>query len=108
MPTPSQLTLDIDTSPQAADAAPAPAWADQCRAAVELAVRAGLTFQAADLVTHYGLPEPTHPNQWGAAFSTFAHEGLITKAFASPSRRTTVAGSLVWNWSGTHDIPKAA
>lgn len=107
MATPRQLTLNIDTSPQAAGAGPSTAWIHQCRAAVELAVRAGLTFQAADLVTHYGLPEPTHPNQWGAAFSTFAHEGLIAKAFASPSRRTTVAGSLVWNWSGTHSAQAA-
>lgn len=62
----------------------------------------GRVFQAADLAD-LGVPEPHHPNAWGARMNAAAKRGVIERVGSGPSRRATVAKSLVYYWRGTAD-----
>ena len=57
-------------------------------------------FQAFDLVETYAIPEPDHPNRWGAVLTRAARAGLIVPVGAARSRRPTTCGSLTRTWRG--------
>lgn len=77
-------------------------WFRDCAdRAIEQLARRGAEFQAHDIVALLGVPEPRHPNAWGARFSAAARRGVIEQAGYAPSSRPTVAGSAVRLWRGT-------
>ena len=77
-------------------------WAAQCDAAIRVAARLGLPFQAADLVQAGLLPEPDHPNRWGPRFLAASRAGVITSTGFAPSKRPTVHRSICRTWKGAH------
>jgi hypothetical protein len=99
--------LDIFTEAEARKAqgiaqvdANADAWWKSCAdQALEHLAQSGRVFEAYDLVL-MGVPEPHHPNAWGARMNAAAKRGLIRNVGAGPSKRPTVARSLVRYWQG--------
>lgn len=72
-------------------------WKQTADQAIRHLAGTGETFEAYDLVLR---PEPHHPNAWGARMSAAAKHGLIVNVGAGPSKRPTVARSLVRYWRG--------
>lgn len=60
----------------------------------------GRVFQAYDVAETYAVPEPDHPNRWGALLTRAARDGVIVAVGAAPSRRPTTARSLTRTWRG--------
>lgn len=79
-----------------------PWWFDTAMQAVRAMAATGRVFQAYDLVETYRIPEPDHPNRWGALFVRAAHAGVIVPVGAAKSRRPTTAGSLTRTWQGAY------
>ncbi|MEU6034014.1 hypothetical protein ABZ801_01250 [Actinomadura sp. NPDC047616] len=78
-----------------------PDWWDQAVAAVRKLAATGAPFQAYDLVTRCGLPEPSNPaKQWGALFAALSREGLIIPTGYGHSRRPTARSSAARIWRG--------
>jgi hypothetical protein len=75
-------------------------WLSTAMQAVRVMATTGREFQAFDLVQTYRVPEPDHPNRWGALFTRAAREGVIVPVGAAPSRRPTAARSLTRTWRG--------
>jgi hypothetical protein len=75
-------------------------WSSTAMQAVRAMAATGRVFQAFDLVETCGIPEPDHPNRWGALLTRAARNGVIVAVGAAPSRRPTVAGSLTRTWRG--------
>jgi hypothetical protein len=75
-------------------------WMRTALQAVKAMARTGREFQCYDLTTAYNLPEPDHPNRWGALLTRAARDGLIVAVGAAPSRRPTTAKSLTKLWRG--------
>lgn len=59
----------------------------------------GIEFDAYDL-TKAGVPEPDHPNRWGALFHTAKTQGLIEHAGYHQSERPGRAGGVCAVWRG--------
>lgn len=74
-------------------------WRDCCDRGIEELARRGHDFQAVDLVD-LGVPEPWHPNAWGARLHHAARRGLIEPVGYAQSRRPTVKASVVRVWRG--------
>lgn len=74
-------------------------WKSTADQAIAHLASTGEVFEAYDLVL-LGCPEPHHPNAWGARMSAAAKHGLIVNVGAGPSKRPTVARSLVRYWRG--------
>jgi hypothetical protein len=81
-------------------------WRDLAEAAVREAAKTGKPFTAYTLTGEpYNLPEPGHPNQWGALFSYMKRHNVVTtteRGFTTSGRPKT-AGSAVREWVGTAD-----
>ena len=75
-------------------------WISTAMQAVRAMAAGGQVFQAYDLVEVYGIPEPDHPNRWGALLGRAARAGLIVSVGAAPSRRPTACKSLTRTWRG--------
>lgn len=75
-------------------------WMNTALQAVRAIAKSGREFQAFDLVEAYHLPEPDHPNRWGALLTRASREGLIVPVGAAPSRRPRTARSLTRTWRG--------
>jgi hypothetical protein len=82
-----------------ADASADDWWKATADQAIRYLAETGRVFEAYDLVL-LGCPEPHHPNAWGARMSAAAKHGLIRNVGAGPSKRPTVARSLVRYWQG--------
>ncbi len=99
---PQQLTLD-DLLLAGRDQAERNAddwWMHTAMQAVRAMARTGREFQAFDVAETYHVPEPDHPNRWGALLTRAAREGLIVATGAAPSRRPATARSLTKTWRG--------
>jgi hypothetical protein len=83
-----------------ADAATDDWWRSICDAAIAEAARRDVPFQSYDLVTELGIPEPSSGKFWGPRFSAAAKAGIIRYHSYAPSKRPTVAGSIVRVWVG--------
>lgn len=68
--------------------------------AVRAMASTGREFQAFDLVESFRVPEPDHPNRWGALLARAARQGVIVAVGATPSRRLSTAQSLTRTWRG--------
>lgn len=75
-------------------------WLHTALQAVRAIAKTDQKFQAFDLVETYGVPEPDHPNRWGALLTRAARNGWIVAVGAAPSRRPTTARSLTKTWRG--------
>lgn len=75
-------------------------WRDAADAAIARAAASGEVFQAADLPTRWGCPEPRHPNAWGARIGAAARAGVIRAVGYGQSNRPTTARSAVRLWQG--------
>lgn len=104
-----QLTLDFDAVPSEeavlagrdqAERNSDDWWVRTALQAVRAIAKTGREFQAFDLVEIYGVPEPDHPNRWGALLTRAARDGVIVVVGAAPSRRPTTAKSLTRTWRG--------
>lgn len=74
-------------------------WKSCADTALKQLAATGRVFEAYDLVL-MGVPEPHHPNAWGARMNAAAKRGVIRNVGAGPSKRPTVARSLVRYWQG--------
>lgn len=76
---------------------------DWWRSCVEAGLRhlaaTGSPFDAFDL-TELGVPDPDHPNRWGAAFRAAATGGLIEPIGYRESRRPSRSGGVCRVWRG--------
>lgn len=76
---------------------------DWWRSCVEAGIRhlaaTGSPFDAFDL-TELGVPDPDHPNRWGAAFRAAATGGLIEPIGYRESRRPSRSGGVCRVWRG--------
>lgn len=75
-------------------------WIRTALQAVRALAKTGQEFQAYDLVEIYAIPEPDHPNRWGALLTRASRDGLIVAVGAAPSRRPATARSLTRTWRG--------
>jgi hypothetical protein len=75
-------------------------WRDCCDRGIAELARRGHDFQAADL-TALGVPDPDHPNRWGARLHLAARRGVIEPVGFAQSHRPTVKASIVRTWRGT-------
>lgn len=73
-------------------------WPTAMRAVRWLAQVPG-EFDAWD-VTMLGVPDPDHPNRWGALFRAASTAGVIVPAGYTQSRRPGRAGGLCRTWRG--------
>lgn len=74
-------------------------WTATALQAIRAIAKTGREFQAFDLV-ELGVPEPDHPNRWGALLTRASRDGLIVATGAAPSRRPRTARSLTRTWRG--------
>lgn len=79
-------------------------WKACALAGVEHLAATGTPFTAYD-VAALGVPEPDHPNRWGAVMNIAARAGTIRAAGYVPSPRPTVHRSVVRQWIGAQDAP---
>lgn len=96
-----QLTMDFTAQPGVDRAIEnADSWWLDCawRAVREMADR-GVEFEAADLVD-LGVPEPDHPNRWGALMRAAHTKHVIKPVGYKRSRRAARAGGVTRTWRG--------
>ncbi len=82
-------------------------WKAQALQAIATLAATGRRFQAHDLVRR-GVPEPDHPNRWGAVFNLARRRGLITWAGYAPSNRPATKRSILRIWRGTNQARRSA
>lgn len=75
-------------------------WRDAAERALSWWAAIGVEFDSYDL-TELGVPDPDHPNRWGALFKAAADQGRIAAVGYRPSRRPTRHGGVVRVWKGT-------
>jgi hypothetical protein len=84
------------------------AWWKSCAdAAIAHLAAQGRPFDAY-AVAELGVPEPQHPNAWGARFHQAARDGVIQPCGVVQSRRPRTARSLVRLWVGVDPAELAA
>lgn len=81
-------------------------WRSTAMQAVRAIAATDREWQCYDLVADYGVPDPDHPNRWGALLGHAARLGLIVPVGAAPSRRPATAGSLTRTWRGAPRPPE--
>lgn len=74
-------------------------WRDSAERALRDLAASGRTFEAYDL-TEMGVPDPDHPNRWGALFRAAHTAGLIEPVGYAQSRRPGRSGGLTRLWRG--------
>lgn len=83
------------------------AWREVAHRGVELLGLAGADFTVEDL-RRLGVPEPTHPSQWGGVFVAAHREGLIRCVGSAPAGRRPRHRSLNRVWAGVIEAGEAA
>lgn len=92
----------------AAVLANADAWWRSCaELALVYLARCGAPFSADDL-TDLGVPDPDHPNRWGALFRAACSRGEIVPVGFTVSRRPSRRGGVVRVWAGVGSEAVAA
>lgn len=76
-----------------------PWWHDCALRALSWLAEGGRPFDAFDL-TELGVPDPDHPNRWGALFNAARQSGLIECVGFRESRRPSRAGGVCRVWQG--------
>lgn len=76
-------------------------WRDAAERALLWWAESGVPFDAFDL-TEIGVPDPDHPNRWGALFQGAVQSGLIVPVGYRQSRRPTRHGGVCRVWKGVH------
>lgn len=74
-------------------------WASLARTAITDLAATGRPFSA-DHVRDMGVPDPDHPNRWGAAFSSARKAGVIRRVGYAPSTTESRHGGVVTVWQG--------
>lgn len=74
-------------------------WRDCAWRGVEYLAAAGADFTAPDL-TELGVPDPDHPNRWGALFRAALTAGLIVPVGFTTSTRRSRHGGVLRVWRG--------
>lgn len=74
-------------------------WRDCCDRGIAEMASKGVVFSAFDLID-LGVPEPDHPNRWGARLRIAAQRGVIIHAGYGSSRRPSRRQSVVSYWRG--------
>ncbi len=86
-------------------------WRDCADRALTHCCESGREFTADDL-RELGVPEPDHPNRWGALFAGAHARGVIEPVrFSTSSRRARHGGTYrVWRgaWQGVHTVQTPA
>lgn len=82
-------------------------WRDVAERALSWWAEAGVEFDCYDL-TELGVPDPDHPNRWGALFTTAQQAGLIVPVGYRPSRRPSRHGGVCRVWKGVRKVGTAA
>lgn len=93
---PEQLTIDLGEVLENAD----DWWRSVAERGLMYWARSGIPFDAHD-VTLLGVPDPDHPNRWGALFQAAARAGLIEPVGYHRSRRPGRHGGVCRVWKGT-------
>lgn len=75
-------------------------WKDCAWRAIETLAASGLPFTSHE-VLDLGVPDPDHPNRWGALFRAADAAGLIRPIGYQQSTRPSRHGSVVRVWVGT-------
>jgi len=78
----------------------APDWDRQAMKAVREHAATGATFDAYTL-TLAGVPEPRHPNRWGALFRAAATAGIIQAVDNHRSQKPSRRGGRCLGWQGS-------
>lgn len=78
-------------------------WADSAWRAMAVLAETGREFTAYDL-TEMGVPDPDHPNRWGALFAAAHKQEIITPIGFEQSRRRARHSGVCRIWRGQ---PKA-
>lgn len=74
-------------------------WLDGVLRAIESLARSGAIFTTDDLRRDpYSLPEPPHPNHWGAAFAKARADGIIKPVGYASSRTVSRNGGVLRLW----------
>lgn len=74
-------------------------WSDCAQRAIRDLASSGREFTAYD-VQLLGVPEPDHPNRWGAAFRAACMRGVIRSAGFVRSSRPSREGGVCRLWVG--------
>lgn len=78
-------------------------WLDTVDYAILCHANSGRTFTVEDVRIRcrgVALPEPKHPNAWGAAFSRAAKQGLIERVGYQKNRLASAHSRIVSTWRG--------
>lgn len=75
-------------------------WRDTAERALSHLASTGRAFTAMD-ITDLGVPDPDHPNRWGALFSTARTRGEIEPLGWTYSRRPSRSFGVCRVWIGT-------
>lgn len=81
-------------------------WRSCALAGIRHLAALGEPFTAHDVAT-LGVPDPDHPNRWGALFSTAAHAQIIRPVGVVRSDRRTTHRALVRLWVGAQQNVRA-
>lgn len=93
-------TLLDDVKTTFADALDAdPWWFDIAERALAICAESGSEFTAQAL-RDLGVPEPEHPNRWGALFKVASQKGIIVPVRFSVSTRRARHGGVLRIWRG--------
>lgn len=74
-------------------------WMSSAMRALRWWADSGQPFEAFSL-TELGVPDPDHPNRWGALFRAASTAGLIEHHGYTQSRRPGRSGGLTRTWVG--------
>ncbi len=74
-------------------------WRSTAEAGIAYLASTGEPFDAFD-VTELGVPDPDHPNRWGAVFRAASTAGLIESVGYHESRRPSRSGGVCRVWKG--------
>lgn len=73
-------------------------WFEAAANAIADRAALGGTFKTDDLRKNADIPEPRHPNWWGAAFRASAAKGVIEKAGYNESSTRSRSGGASFIW----------
>lgn len=79
-------------------------WRSTAERALLWWAESGVEFDAFDL-TQLGVPDPDHPNRWGALFGAAKATGLIEPVGYRQSRRPGRHGGVCRVWKGITQHP---
>ena len=84
-------------------------WVDGALRAIEDLAASGAIFSADQLrADPYNIPDPSHPNHWGALFAKARAEGIVKPVGYAASRTATRNGGVLRLWRGARRRAVAA